>query len=218
MHTMKNTGKIDSIILDVDGTIWNTTDIVAEAWNHAIDKLYPQVAHVTGQILKGQFGKTMDVIADNLFSPLDDEGKSILIKECCVQEQIALESNTKDITYPGVIETIATLSKHIPLFIVSNCQSGYIELVIRKNKIEQYITDFECYGNTGKGKAENIRLLCERNGLKYPIYVGDTQGDYEACKCAGIPFVWASYGFGKTDDDGYFAKIDEFGELRKLIG
>lgn len=68
--------KIDSIILDVDGTIWNTTVIVAEAWNFAIDKLYPQVPHVTGTILKGQFGKTMNVIADNLFPILNDAQKS----------------------------------------------------------------------------------------------------------------------------------------------
>ena len=54
--------KIDSIILDVDGTIWNTTGIVAEAWNKVIDENFPQVPHVTAEILKGQFGKTMDVI------------------------------------------------------------------------------------------------------------------------------------------------------------
>lgn len=209
--------KIDSIILDVDGTIWNTTDIVAEAWNLAIDKLYPQVPHVTGSILKGQFGKTMKVIADNLFPILNDEQKTQLMDQCCVQEQLALTSNTKDISYPNVIKTIAELSKVVPLFIVSNCQKGYIEVVMEKNKIENYITDFECYGNNGLNKDENIRLICERNGLKAPIYVGDTQGDYDACKKAGVPFVWVSYGFGKTDDDEYFARVDDFVELKKLI-
>ena len=119
--------KIDSIILDVDGTIWNTTDIVADAWNLAIDKLYPQVPHVTGSILKGQFGKTMKVIADNLFPILNDAQKSQLMNECCVQEQLALTSITKDISYPNVIKTIAELSKVVPLFIVSNCQKGYID-------------------------------------------------------------------------------------------
>lgn len=209
--------KIDSIILDVDGTIWNTTDIVADAWNLAIDKFYPQVPHVTGSILKGQFGKTMKVIADNLFPILNDEQKTQLMDQCCVQEQLALTSNTKDISYPNVIKTIAELSKLVPLFIVSNCQKGYIEVVMEKNGIEKYITDFECYGNNGKNKDENIRLICDRNGLKAPIYVGDTQGDYDACKKAGVPFVWVSYGFGKTDDDEYFARIDDFAELGKLI-
>ena len=208
--------KIDSIILDVDGTIWDTTNIVAEAWNHAIDRLFPQVPHVTGTILKGQFGKTMNVIADNLFPILNDEQKTQLMDECCVQEQLALSSNTKDISYPNVIKTIADLSKDVPLFIVSNCQKGYIEVVISKNHIEKYITDFECYGNNGKNKDENIRLICDRNGLKSPIYVGDTQGDYDACKKAEVPFVWVSYGFGKPDDENYFAKIDDFAELTKL--
>ena len=27
--------KIDAVIFDVDGTLWDTTDLVAKAWNHA---------------------------------------------------------------------------------------------------------------------------------------------------------------------------------------
>ena len=207
--------KFDSIILDVDGTIWDTTDIVAEAWNLAIDKLFPSVPHVTGNILKGQFGKTMEVIADNLFTGLDKAQKTVLLKDCCNQEQLALKANTRNITYDGVVETIKELHKSgLPLFIVSNCQKGYIEVVIAKNKITEYITDFECYGNNGNGKAENIKLLCERNGLHSPVYVGDTQGDADACKDAGVPFVWAAYGFGTAKD--YYKKINKFRELINL--
>jgi len=207
--------EFDSIILDVDGTIWNTTDIVAEAWNKAIDKLYPSVPHVNGSILKGQFGKTMKVIADNLFVGLKDEEKTQLMEECCNQEQLALKENTRNITYEGVVETIRELyEKGLPLFIVSNCQKGYIEVVIEKNKITQYISDFECYGNNGKGKADNIKLLCRRNKLRSPVYVGDTQGDADACKEAGLPFIWAAYGFGRAEN--YYKKIDSFKELINL--
>lgn len=204
---------IDSLILDIDGTIWNTTNIVAEAWNIAIDELFPQVPHVSGKILQGQFGKTMKVIADNLFCGLNDDEKQQLMNECCNQEQKALHFNNKNITYPNVVETIKALSEKVPIFIVSNCQKGYIEVVIEKNKIEPYIKDSECYGNNGKNKDENITLICERNNLHSPVYVGDTQGDYDACKKAGIKFIWASYGFGKPNDDNYFAKIDDFSEL-----
>ena len=207
--------KFDSIILDVDGTIWDTTDIVAEAWNHAIDRLFPQVPHVTGNILKGQFGKTMQVIADNLFTGLDQAQKTTLMEECCHQEQLALKANTRNITYDGVVNTIKNLSRSVPVFIVSNCQKGYIEVVIAKNEITNFITDFECYGNNGLGKAQNIRLLCERNGLKSPVYVGDTQGDADACREADVPFIWAAYGFGQTQD--YYKKIDEFKELEDVI-
>ncbi|WP_294428945.1 HAD family hydrolase [uncultured Treponema sp.] len=209
--------KFDGVILDVDGTIWNTTGIVAQAWNEAIDENFPQVPHVTAEILKGQFGKTMDVIADNLFGKLSSDEKQILMDKCCEREQKALLSNTKNITYEGVIDTLKVIAGKIPVFIVSNCQKGYIELVIEKNKISGLIKDFECYGNTGLGKAENIRLLAERNGLKAPVYVGDTQGDFEACQKAGVPFIWAAYGFGRPETDDYFAKIDKFSELNDVV-
>ena len=211
--------KFDGIILDIDGTIWNTTDVVAQAWNVAIDNNFPQVPHVSGDILKGQFGKTMKVIADNLFSVLNEDEKNFLMKKCCEAEQAKLHSDVKVPVYTNVIETIRTLSvgKNIPLFIVSNCQAGYIEVVLEKNKITEFITDSECFGNNGKNKDENIRLIVERNNLKSPVYVGDTQGDYEACQKAGVPFIWASYGFGKPDDNNYFAKVDDFSELLNLV-
>ncbi len=207
----------DSIILDVDGTIWNTTGIVAKAWNKVIDETFPTVSHVTADILKGQFGKTMDVIADNLFPNLNKDEKTILMDNCCKEEQRALIENNENITYKGVIETIQRLSERVPLFIVSNCQKGYIELVIKKNKIESFIKDFECFGNTGFTKDKNISLIAERNGLKKPVYVGDTQGDYDACIKAGVPFIWAAYGFGCPDDENYYAKLEEFAQLENLL-
>ena len=209
--------KFDSIILDVDGTIWNTTGIVADAWNLAFDKYFPQVPHVTADILKGQFGKPMDVIADNLFPMLSKDEKNLLMEKCCEMEQSALMENTKDIAYDGVIETIKKLSRKIPVFIVSNCQSGYIEVVMEKNGIAEYIRDFECFGNTGLLKDQNIRLIIERNNLKAAAYVGDTQGDYEACKKAGVPFIWAAYGFGRPEDDAYYFKLEKFQQLESLL-
>ena len=210
----------DSIILDVDGTIWDTTPIVAKAWNKAIDELFPQVPHVTADILKGQFGKTMDVIGRNLFGALGDKDQETLLARCCVEEQIAIDQNEEDIAYEGVVQTIRELAGKIPLFIVSNCQAGYIELVMKKNGITEFITDFECFGNNGLTKDQNIKLLVERNNLKAPVYVGDTQGDFDACKLAGVPFVWAEYGFGKidlADKTGYAGSIKTFPELVKIL-
>ena len=80
----------DGIILDVDGTIWNTTQIVADAWNKAIDNNFPQVPHVTAEILKGQFGKTMDVIGNNLFGMLGDENRALLLENAVKQSSLQL--------------------------------------------------------------------------------------------------------------------------------
>ena len=116
---------------------------------------------------------------------------------------------------PGVVETIRKLSGQVKVFIVSNCQSGYIELFLKKTGLAPYVTDTECFGDTGMKKAENIRLVVARNGLQLPVYVGDTKGDEEAAHAAGVPFVHAAYGFGRAGQPE--AVIETFSELLTLI-
>ena len=103
--------RFDSIILDIDGTIWNTTGIVAEGWNKAIEKTFPQVPRVTPDILKGQFGKTMNVIAENLFGCLNDEEKDILKCQCNAEERILIGKLDDDISFPKVRRLIPELAK-----------------------------------------------------------------------------------------------------------
>ena len=57
----------------------------------------------------------------------------------------------------------------------------------------------------------------ERNGLKNPVYVGDTSGDAKSAKDAGIDFIYAAYGFGEVSDDSYVAKIESFAELSAIL-
>jgi phosphoglycolate phosphatase len=202
---------MQNIIFDVDGTLWDTTEVVAEAWNKAILEVGGTNAIITSSVLKKEFGKPMDKIAENLFFDVSVEKRMSLLEKCCQYEQEALRENKDNLLFPNVKETIMKLSECFHLFIVSNCHSGYIELFMKKVGIESYITDFECFGDTNKGKGENIRLVIERNKLEDVVYVGDTQGDYEASTFAGIPFVFAKYGFGRVDD--CYLEINEIKEL-----
>ncbi len=203
--------RFDSLILDIDGTIWNTTDIVAGAWNQAIVRSGFQAPPVNGKLLQKEFGKTMDVIARDLWPELTGGQQGQLMRLCCEEEQKALRANEADITYPGVRDCVRSLSGRIPVFVVSNCQDGYIELTLSKTGLADCVKDYECFGRTGKGKADNLRDLIRRNSLAAPVYVGDTQGDADACAEAGVPFIWAAYGFGRAGS--YTAKIESFPEL-----
>ena len=101
------------------------------------------------------------------------------------------------------------------LFIVSNCQSGYIELFLEKTGLADCITDSECAGRTGLSKGPNIRLVADRNHLQNPVYVGDIDGDRQASEEAGVKFCHASYGFGKVERKDYVMK--EFSDLMTLF-
>jgi len=57
--------------------------------------------------------------------------------------------------------------------------------------------------------------LWERNHLKNPVYVGDTQGDCDGARLAKIPFIYVDYGFGKVNEYDYIIK--EVADLAKLF-
>lgn len=207
--------KPDSIILDIDGTLWNSTPIVADAWNEIVDARDDVPVHFTARQLTGLFGRPLPVIADMAFPDLAPEERYQLINTCCEREHERILASTQDILYPGVADTIKKLSAKYRLFIVSNCQSGYIELFLNKTGLTDYITDFECPGGTGLDKGGNIRLVAKRNNLKSPVYVGDIEGDRQASEEAGVPFCHASYGFGQVEHPDYV--IRQFSDLLTLF-
>ena len=69
---------MDGIIFDVDGTLWDSTDTVAEAWNAAIRDNSSLNLVVNRQILSGLFGKTMEELYRALFPQLSDEERTRL--------------------------------------------------------------------------------------------------------------------------------------------
>lgn len=204
---------MDGIIFDVDGTLWNSTDSVAAAWNLAIKEHSSLDLTITEEILAGIFGKTMTEIADIVFGDLSAQERMELLEICFEYENRYLE-NHPGIMYEGVAETMKALSAQYPLFIVSNCQCGYIEVLLRTCGLESYITDHLCFGETQTSKGRTIRTLMEKNSLKSPVYVGDTQGDADACTYAGIPFIFAEYGFGNVPDAS--VKIRSFSDLKDI--
>lgn len=205
---------MDCIILDIDGTLWDTTPVVAEAWGEALKGRDDIAWRPTADNLKKLFGRPLPEIASMIFTELSKSEQMILIEQCCEEEHLALEKTPGNI-FEGVVETIRELSKKYKICIVSNCQAGYIELTMKALGIEKYITDFECPGYTGLPKGENCKLVMERNNFRSAIYVGDTQGDADAAVFAGIPFVYCEYGFGKPDRYDY--SIKKFPELLELF-
>ena len=162
---------MDGIIFDVDGTLWDSVEVVAESWNLAIKENSDLEPNLNREILQGLFGKTMDTL-----------------------KELALE---------------------YPLFIVSNCQCGYIEVMMKGAGMEPYIKDFLCFGQTQTSKDLTILKLMEKNNLTSPVYVGDTQGDADSCKKAGIPFIFAAYGLGDVKED--YPTIHSFSELKNIL-
>lgn len=203
---------MDGIIFDVDGTLWDPTETVVKSWNQAIIENSNLETRVDSALLKSLFGKTMDKFYDAVFPVLSKEEQQQLGAFCFEYENRMLETEP-GILYNDVQEVFRTLSKKIPLFIVSNCQCGYIEVFLKTTGLQDTVRDHLCYGDTLTSKGQTILRLMKENGLKNVVYVGDTKGDYLACQEAGIPFIFAEYGFGDVPE-----ATDRIEKMTDLLG
>ncbi len=210
-HIMTSKG----IVFDMDGTLWDASEQVTAAWNLALAKK-PDTAgiHVTVGQIQSLMGKTMTVIFDALIPSVGEQRRLEIADDCCREENNYLRSHGAKL-YPRVAETLQALSRDYRLFIVSNCQDGYIEAFLSYYKLGGLIADTECFGRTGKNKGDNIRILAERNHLEHGVYVGDTQLDFESAQYAGMPFIHAAYGYGEVKDAAF--SVSTFSELTETV-
>ena len=206
--------RYESLIFDIDGTLWDSRALVAEGYNIQLEKEGLSHLAVNAELFRPLFGKVMTEIADTIFPSIPAPERYTLMERCMDTENKYLQANPCRIGYPGVRETMEALSKTHRLFIVSNSQKGYPELCIEKLGLAPFIQGHLCFGDTGTSKGKTIRALMEKYRITDCAYIGDTQGDYEATLEAGVPFIWAAYGFGTPD--GYDHKIDSFADLPNL--
>ena len=201
----------DGIIFDMDGTIWDTCAQVTHSWNEILEQIELPFRFTSEQI-QSCMGLLMEDFAAKLMPDLDPDFRLNVLKQCCNYENEYI-ANVGGTLYPKLVETLETLSCRYPLFIVSNCQAGYIEAFFEAHHTGKFFKDYENPGRSGFAKARNIQLIAERNHLKHPVYVGDTIGDYNACQEAGVPFVFAAYGFGEVPEKKCVAIAEKFEDL-----
>lgn len=205
--------RYDSILFDLDGTLWDSTDAVAASWEEALAGVPDIEGPPTRAQLEGVMGMTAEDLMAKLYPHLSKERHMELFDRCCQVENTYLREHG-GVLYPQLEETLEALSQKLPLFIVSNCNEDYIPSFLDAHQLHRYFTDWECIGRTGRPKGENIRLVVKRNHLASPLYVGDTHMDQEAAAQAGVPFLHAAYGFGEVEGA---PKLLSFSELPQLL-
>ncbi len=222
LYLKKDNGEImKHIIFDLDGTLWDATYVTTEAWkrvllNHPETSFRGTIDHDT---VCRYMGMTGDEVVTMIFG--DSADGMTLMNECYDVENELLRQYG-GILYDNVWETLIGLrDRGYHLYIVSNCQDGYIESFFAAHGLADLFDDYESFGRTGQEKADNIRLLMKRNQIKDAVYVGDTSGDGRAAAEAGIVFLYAKYGFGEKFGRGkcdtYDAAITNFSELVSVI-
>ena len=207
-----------AIIFDMDGTLWDSRQGIKTSWSEVYEKYTGIKNHFTDPMIESVLGKPMTEIAGILFSEFGDKSWEVA-KDAYIYENEYLSKHPQTI-YPGLVETLSELKKEYALYIISNCQQGYIEAFFDSMGLKYLFDDYGCWGDNQLGKGKNIRLIMERNHVDKTFYVGDTRGDEIATREAHIPFVHAAYGFGEAESPD--ATIHELKDLlevsKKLLG
>jgi len=206
--------RVDGLIFDLDGTLWDASGSCVMAWNKALRNKGVKDFVITEQLAHLFAGKLLDDIFSQYFTFLPKEEYANMASAYAAEEQFHMREYGGKL-YPDIKDELQSLVKKYPLFIVSNCLAGYIENFLQQHDLGHLFTDYECSGVTGKPKADNIEMIIVRNQLKNPVYIGDTMGDFDAARKNQIPFIFSAYGFGKVDGAQY--SINNIRELESFL-
>ncbi|MBR0041009.1 MAG: HAD family hydrolase [Oscillospiraceae bacterium] len=203
----------DGIIFDIDGTLWDSCEAVRASWQESLRWRFgcfgsPDLAQV-----RSIMGLGPDEIAQKLFSRFGAHAREVFAA-LSVDECAWLSAHGAEL-YPAVIETLRALARERRLFLVSNCQDGYIDAFLHANAAEDLFEDCLCAGVTGLDKSGNLQRLKRERGLAHAVFIGDTAGDERAARESGCVFIHASYGFGEAEAPD--AVLGSFAALPALL-
>lgn len=180
----------------MDGTLWDNVHNYATAWNVALEELGHSTL-VTRDELLGLMGKEARQMLNVLLPNASIKEQDLLFDEVIVQYN-NLVPTMKSIIYPHVIEGLEQLKTKYKLLLLSNCEEGGLVNFMNYTKTNHLFLDYMEHGQNNMPKSFNLKLLKEKHSLKSPVYIGDTDGDRRESSMANVPFVFVTYGFGKT--------------------
>lgn len=182
----------DSLIFDIDGTLWNMSPTTAFGWNQGL-KILGINKIITKKNIEDVAGKPFDECVEMRLPGLCKKYPELssILEE---QERIAIQEKGGEL-FPDVYQGIKKLSEKYKICLVSNCPEWYMQLFFKITKLKKYILDFDCAGMSHNTKDVMIKNIVIKNNFKKSVYIGDTIWDQDASKKAGIDFMHAAYGF-----------------------
>lgn len=212
---MKNIHQdIDSIIFDMDGTLWDAVSTYTKAWNEYF-KNEGMSQCIDPEMLRSLMGVEEKIVLDKILPHLEEWERLLVYRKKVIPliyHWVELEGGQ---LYEGVISGLRRLSERYKLFIVSNCPEKLIQYFMNWSNTHQWITDSMAHGQNFCSKSDNILLIKEKYRLMNPIYVGDTDSDRRQSEEVPVPFFYMDYGFEKCDR--YQLKFSRFNDFTEFM-
>ena len=190
------TAKRNTVIFDLDGTLLNTLDDLADSVNHIME-VYGFPLHTTDRV-RQMVGNGIYV----LFEKAVPGGRENPAYESCVKDfqvYYAAHMRVKTGPFPGILELLARLkAEGYHLAVVSNKFDAAVKELCRDffgDTIEVAIGESATVAR--KPAPDTVFAAMDQLGVKPEncVYVGDSDVDIETAKNSGIPCLSVSWGF-----------------------
>jgi phosphoglycolate phosphatase len=207
-----------AIIFDFDGTLVDSEITIYQCFQSITNHLAPERINYAKNIL---IGPPLRDTASEILGPNHQDQLDKFVKLFIeIHDEHAIK-NTQP--YPGVIEALKKLSlKGISMAVATNKRYVPTIKLINHFKWQDYFTSIECSDsqNQIRNKSEMILEILKNNNFNKAFFIGDTVNDGLSANLNDLPFILASYGYGKDQDWSKVnvkKSIQDFSEILKLI-
>ena len=191
--------KYDSVIFDLDGTLLDTLEDLADSMNYALSAHNMKVR--TLDEIRAFVGNGMLNLAKKAVPEGTDEN-TVNAVLATFKAHYADHSQDKTKPYDGIIPLLTSLKERgIPTAVVSNKGDYAVQLLMPKyfgDLIDVAIGELE--GVARKPEPDTVHLAMKRMGVKNPVYVGDSEVDVLTAKNAGIDGIFVTWGFRSKNE------------------
>ena len=204
MARVFNKNSIDTIIFDVDGTLFNGQSLSLPIFKNClsilIDEFHYNLPFPSDKKILSQFGKQ----ANDIFTDLLPEAPQDIINSLleCVQnaEIIELRNGVGDL-YNKVPTVLSKLKgRGYKLAICTNAPKGYFNAIVERFEFKNYFQIMLAAGLfIDKNKNWMVKEIIQQLGSKNFAVVGDRHHDIEAAKTNHGLSVGCTYGFGTEE-------------------
>ena len=181
------------ILWDLDGTLLDTLQDLADAVNHTMAQFgYPQRTLEEVRRFVGNGARRLIALA----VPENADVDEVLAAFHAYYDE---HCQIKTKAYDGIMEALAVLQQKYPMAIVSNKPDSAV-----KSLCAQYFPGLFARGESAdcprKPAPDMVYKAMEAIGVETCIYVGDSEVDVLTAKAAGVPCLSVLWGFRDREE------------------
>lgn len=181
------------ILFDLDGTLLDTLDDLADSVNHVLSEFgYPARSREEVRRFVGNGARRLMALSV-------PEGADVDAALAAFQPYYGAHCQIKTKPYDGIMEALAELAQKYPIAIVSNKPDHAV-----KTLCAEYFPGICAMGESTdcprKPAPDMVLKAMRALGVEKGIYVGDSEVDVQTAKNAGVPCVSVLWGFRDKEE------------------